>query len=281
MFFSWKLIHIVSGIAGFLTFSILNESTKENPTTVATITALFIYLALVGLGFILQSAERFIRKLIDSKKSTNKASDTEKPKALTPKPRATKDITLSDINLRPGAIDHIQFTYKTQDLRINTYTLSVTHFSSDKMTGYCYERKAQRSFFPENIVNLEVVRVTTGEVLTVNQWLHEQGLELVESESATFSNIHDFLDHAQKWESEDITIKHTLSPVSHYGTVGLFKKFKSGKPHKHPFLYLEARNSVRGFLVSGKCKGKSYSELDSAVDYFEEVAEKLIEEVEH
>lgn len=180
-----------------------------------------------------------------------------------------------------GAIDHVQFNYKTQDMRKGTYTVAVQKFSSDKFTGYCYERNGERSFFPDSIVGNEVVRTSSGEVLTVDEWLAEHNRKLVEVPETQFENIYDFYDYAKdQWETDYITVLASIPEGSMFGRVGLFKKFKSGKPYKHPFIYLESRDTARGFLVSGKCRGRSYSQLDDAAAYFEDQAESLAAEAE-
>lgn len=71
---------------------------------------------------------------------------------------------------RPRIIDEIQFSYIPAHGEQNTYTVKVAKGIRGNIEGYCDERDDIRTFRIDRIVNSEITRVSTGEVLTVKEW---------------------------------------------------------------------------------------------------------------
>ncbi|CCK75025.1 hypothetical protein OLEAN_C08490 [Oleispira antarctica RB-8] len=67
-------------------------------------------------------------------------------------------------------IDKIQFEYRTASGNKQTYTVLVYKGLRGDLEGWCIERDGIRTFLPERIVNKEVTKLDTGEVLTLKDW---------------------------------------------------------------------------------------------------------------
>lgn len=67
-------------------------------------------------------------------------------------------------------IDKIQFEYRTASGNKQTYTVLLYKGLRGELEGWCFERDGIRTFLPERIVNSEVTKISTGEVLKLKEW---------------------------------------------------------------------------------------------------------------
>lgn len=67
-------------------------------------------------------------------------------------------------------IDKIQFYYRPKDGEESIYTVDVYKGINGNIEGFCHERGAVREFRKDRILNDEITRIETGEVLSVKEW---------------------------------------------------------------------------------------------------------------
>lgn len=67
-------------------------------------------------------------------------------------------------------IDKIQFEYRTASGNQQTYTVLVYKGLRGNLEGWCIEREGIRTFLPERIVNKEITKIDTGEILVLKDW---------------------------------------------------------------------------------------------------------------
>lgn len=78
--------------------------------------------------------------------------------------------TQSKPRTRSKVIDEIQFSYRPAHGEEGVYTVKLTKGLRGNMEGYCDERDDIRTFRIDRIVNSEITRTATGEVMTVKEW---------------------------------------------------------------------------------------------------------------
>lgn len=81
-----------------------------------------------------------------------------------------KDDECEETKPRNKYIDKIQFEYRTASGNKQTYTVLVYKGLRGDLEGWCIEREGIRTFLPERIVNKEVTKLDTGEVLALKDW---------------------------------------------------------------------------------------------------------------
>jgi hypothetical protein len=306
MFFTYKRIFITYGILAFLpTIAIFGVMDKE-PFVVTAIGAFIINVIGVSsfalIGFFLRIIEGYFRRkshtefLEVPQENTFVIPDprnhaTTTPKILKRPGEKTKNIIQPIVKTEhafcidfyeiPEALDYIQFRYVTLKGEEDTYTLAVTGQSNGKIIGHCYERNDERSFFPDSIINGEVIRISTSEILPTYAWLKEISLSPISKTHRKpldkFGDVDNFSNYLSDKElPPNFTILRTDS-----GSIGIFKLFKNGKRYKNPTLFLEVRSSYRSFLVNGDCPGKSFRNFDSAANYFNEQFSLLLDEIKN
>ena len=77
---------------------------------------------------------------------------------------------VEEIKPRNKYIDKIQFEYRTASGNEQIYTVLVYKGLRGNLEGWCIEREGIRTFLPERIVNNEVTKLDTGEVLALKDW---------------------------------------------------------------------------------------------------------------
>lgn len=306
MFFTYKRVFITYGIVAFLpTIAIFGFMDKE-PFIVSAIAAFIINaigLSLFALiGFILISFEKHFRsksRIEEIHTPTANISTITHDNFQKPSPKvfkrpgnhnretfspkiSTAHSFCSDFFEMHSAKDYIQFRYVTLAGEEDTYTLAAIGYSNKKIKGYCYERRSERSFFPDSIVDGEVIRIKTAEIVNITDWLgytfnaKPEPRNVASNPESNFNNIDELIEHIGKSKLPDnLTLLRDEK-----GSIGIFKVFKNGKRYKNPALFFEVRNSHRRFLVNGDCEGKSFTKFDSAADYFNTQLSLLLNELE-
>lgn len=71
---------------------------------------------------------------------------------------------------RKKYIDQINFEYRTKEGLQDFYTVNVYKGITGNIEGWCHEREDVRTFRIDRIINDNITRTETGEVLTVKEW---------------------------------------------------------------------------------------------------------------
>ena len=105
--------------------------------------------------------------IINDQKKDQKNKSSNKPKNTTSPTPHTKAKTQT--KTRP-IIDVIKFEYRTKEGIKDFYTVDVHKGINGNIEGWCHERDANREFRKDRIIGNSIIRIETGEVMSVKEW---------------------------------------------------------------------------------------------------------------
>lgn len=116
----------------------------------------------------------FISMALENRKASKSNADKHRKVPNKPQSYSTASNSASETSShyerKRKVIDEIQFEYRPADGSQGVYTVQVYKGIRGNLEGYCHERDDVRTFRPDRIINNEVVRTATGEVMSLKEW---------------------------------------------------------------------------------------------------------------